>query len=73
MDDEEFRELIDGTMERVYLLKLCVEQGATSKEEMASIARAAAMSEFAEDAKVWHALSSWNAMWHEAELPDTDE
>lgn len=65
MTDEEFRELIDGTMERVYLLKLCVEQGAESKEEMASIARAAAMSEYAEDAKVWEALCSWNAMWHE--------
>lgn len=65
MDDEEFRTLIDGTMERVYLLKLCVEQGAETREEMAAIARAAAMSEYAEDPKVWKALSSWNAMWHE--------
>ncbi len=56
MEDDEFRTLIDGTMERVYLLKLCVEQGAETREEMAAIARAAAMSEYAEDPKVWKAL-----------------
>lgn len=67
MNDKEFEELIDGTMERVYLLKLCVEQEAESREEMASIARANVMSEYAEDPKVWNALCAWNNMWHEGE------
>lgn len=67
MNDKEFEELIDGTFERVYLLKLCVEQGAETREEMASIARANVMGEYAEDPKVWKALCAWNNMWHEGE------
>lgn len=65
MNNQEFEELIDGTMERVYLLKLCVEQGAETREEMASIARANVMSEYAEDPKVWKALCSWHNIWHD--------
>lgn len=65
MEDEEFRTLIDGTMERVYLLKLCVEQGAESAEEVMAIARANCMEEYGNDPKVLNALESWNSMWHE--------
>lgn len=65
LSDKEFEELIDGTFERVYLLKCCVEKGVTSIQEMNSVARELVFTDLQNDAKVWKALCAWNNMWHE--------
>lgn len=68
LTDAEFEELVDGTMERVYLLKVCVEKGVDTIQEMNSVARELVTPELQNDRKVWNALCAWHNMWHEGEL-----
>lgn len=67
LSNEEFEELVDGTMERVYLLKVCVERDVNSLQEMNSVARELVTPELQNDPKVWKALYSWHNLWHEGE------
>ena len=67
LSNSEFEELVDGTMERVYLLKVCVEKDVTSLQEMNSVARDLVFTDLQNDTKVWKALCAWNNMWHDGE------
>lgn len=67
LPDEEFKELVDGTFERVYLLKVCVERNVESLQEMNSVARDLVFNDLINDEKVWRALCSWNNLWHDGE------
>lgn len=67
LSNSEFEELVDGTFERIYLLKNCIEQGAESIQEMNTIARELVFTDLQNDKKVWDALCAWNNMWHENE------
>lgn len=65
LPDDEFKELVDGTFERVYLLKNCVERDVTTMQEMNSIARELVFPELENDTKVWNAIVSWHNLWHD--------
>lgn len=67
LTDEEFEELIDGTFERVYLLKVCVEKDVTSLQEMNNVARDLVFNDLVNDKKVWNALCAWHNLWHKGE------
>ena len=67
LTDGEFEELVDGTFERVYLLKVCVERNVESLQEMNSVARDLVFNDLINDEKVWRALYSWNNLWHDGE------
>lgn len=67
LSNEEFEELVNGTFERVYLLKVCVERNVESLQEMNAVARDLVFNDLINDEKVWRALCSWNNMWHEGE------
>lgn len=67
LSNEEFEELVDGTFERVYLLKVCVERNVESLQEMNSVARDLVFNDLINDEKVWRALCSWNNLWHDGE------
>lgn len=67
LSNKEFEELVDGTMERVYLLKCCVEKDVTTIQEMNSVARELVFNDLVNDKKVWKALCAWHNLWHEGE------
>lgn len=67
LSNEEFEELVNGTFERVYLLKVCVERNVESLQEMNAVARDLVFNDLINDEKVWRALCSWNNLWHDGE------